>query len=471
MKKNFTVFGCCASRDVFNSQINFNYKDFFTIGNDAFHTSMISLMSNPVSYKESSINEFEGEITEYNLGLIKKDFDKSYLDDLKEDNYDYMVLDTYFDVRHGVIRLNDQSTYITNTPFVHQTDFFKSTSNKNIITIKNDFNEYLELWTSCCDKFFNYVEEHCPNMKIILNPVRSSTEVIDNGDVFVNESYNRFIPNHCYRSILDEYILNNFDVDVLIFDKKHYLDANYFFGQAEIHYHYSYYEDATNQLNKIISKNDDLDFNLNNEIRILKRKLLLHKLNEDIGLKNQDTIFSVIEKLSSDDGFNMEKLNSDIVNYWNEFFRNGYNKYHKQLNRFAMARLDIKNLGSEFNDLALLEVSDSNSLVLHPPWLKDNDGAGILVQSDVCSLEMKIKCINDGEVQFTLRGPDFKDKNRNRFPFYVDYTSLKINGEEYIHENLLAWMEKPYVISKKVIDSEILDVKIEWMPLNSSRLL
>lgn len=471
MKKNFTVFGCCASRDVFNSQINFNYKDFFTIGNDAFHTSMISLMSNPVSYKDSSINEFEGEITEYNLGLIKKDFDKSYLNNLKKDDYEYMVLDTYFDVRHGVIKLNDQSTYITNTPFVHQTDFFKSTPNKDIITIKNDFNKYLELWTDCCDNFFKYVEKYCPDMKIILNPVRSSTEVIDNGDVFVNESYNSFIPNHCYRSILDEYILNNFDVDVLIFDKKHFLDANYFFGKAEIHYSYSYYEDVTNQLNEIISKNDNLDSNVNNELRVLKRKVLLHKLNEETGLKNQDTIFELIEKLSHDNRFNNEKLNSYIVNYWNEFFVKGYNKYHKQLNRFVTARLDIKNVGNEFNDLALLEISDPNSLVMHPPWLNDNEGAGILVQSDTCSLEFKLKCINNGEVKFHLMGPDFKEKNGTRIPIYIDYTSLKINDEEYIRENLFTWMEKPYVISKKVIDSEILDIKLKWMPLNSSRLL
>ena len=475
MVTNFTVFGCCASRDVFNSKINVNYKDFFSIGNDAFHMSMISMMNNPVDYDNKLIETFEGEISDYNLKLIKKDLEKSYLNDLKNDKYEYMLLDTYFDVMHGVIKLNNESTFITNTRFIHQTEFFKNMHNKKIITIKNNPTEYIKLWTENCDKFFDFINNYCPNLKIILNPVRSSTTVIDKGNIYEKETYKKFIPNKCYRSILDEYILNNYDVDTLIFDKKHYLDDNYFFGAGEIHYSSSYYEDVTQQLLEMISLNNTLDETTLKTIKSLKKEVLISKLNDKIAFNNQNTIFNLIEKLNTDnqDSNNSakKKLNSNIIKYWDTILDNGYNKYYNLLNKYMLARLDIKNFGNSNNNLNLLEISDSNSLVLYPKWLKNNKGSGMIIQSDKGYLKMKLKCVNNGELNIFLKGPDIKDKQKNRYPIYIDYTSLKINGKEYIHENLLTWMEKSYKFIRTVENSEILDIELKWMPLNSSRIL
>lgn len=474
MVANFTVFGCCASRDVFNSQINTDYKEFFKIGKDAFHMSMISMMSKPVSYDEELINHYVGEISDYNLGLIKKDFEKSFLDDLKNDNYEYLLLDTYFDVMHGVIRLNDQDTFITNTKFVHQTDFFKKTPNKNILTIKNNFREYLKLWMKSCDEFFEFVSENCPDMKIILNPVRSSTKSINNGEIIEHDNYKSFIPNRCYRSILDEYILNNFEVDALIYDKKHLLDDNHKFGAAEIHYGQSYFDDVTKQLNAIIARDNLEDSNLSYESENLKRKLLMFQFNNDIEENNKKTIFKIIEELNGEntESENSAKrlLDSNIINHWDKFLENGYNKYSQALNKYMSARLDIKNYGGPNNNVNVLEISDSDSLVLHPGWFKNQKGQGMLVQSEKGFLNMKLRCVNKGKLVIDFKGPDVKDKQKNQIPIYIDYTSLKINDHEFIDGHLFTHLKKSYEVSKEVEDSEIVEIKVKWMPLNSVAL-
>ena len=472
MVANFTVFGCCASRDVFNSTINKDYKNYFKIGPDAFHMTMISLMNDPVVYDDESITTFDGEISDYNLGLIRKDFDKSFLNNLKNDNFEYLVLDTYFDVMHGVIRLNNQNTFITNSKFVRQTDFYKKNTDKSIFTIKSNPSEYLKLWMDCCDKFFAFMDKFSPNTKIILNPVRSSTMVDDGNKIFEKEYYKKFIPNRCYRSVLDEYILNNYDIDTIILDKQHYLNENYFFGPAEIHYCNSYYDDVTNQLNEIIDCNNNFSSDVNAKMRILKRKVLLSLLKDDIELNNKDIIFNLMDALDNEIDLSTKlQLDSNIMKYFDNLLEHGHSKYYKLLKKYLTARFEFKNNGNSNNGVGILEISDHNSLIWYPNWLKDDAGQGLLIQNDTGHLHIKLRCLNDGDFDIKLLGPDVKDKKGNRIPIFIDFLSCKINNEECIEENLWSCFDKPYVFSRSVKDKEIIDIDLKWMPLNSSRLM
>ena len=81
-------------------------------------------------------------------------------------------------------------------------------------------------------------------------------------------------------------------------------------------------------------------------------------------------------------------------------------------------------------------------------------------------MDLTIKCVNDGELHISLKGRDIRDKNRIRFPVYIDYTSLKINGEEMLEESQLTWHDKPYVHTKPVANGEELKIHLEWKPFD-----
>lgn len=66
------------------------------------------------------------------------------------------------------------------------------------------------------------------------------------------------------------------------------------------------------------------------------------------------------------------------------------------------------------------------------------------------------------------RGPDIRDKNNVRFPVYIDFTKLMVNGESIFNNHILVCVDKPYMFEKKVNDSEIIDLHIEWLPFNNS---
>ena len=137
------------------------------------------------------------------------------------------------------------------------------------------------------------------------------------------------------------------------------------------------------------------------------------------------------------------------------------------LKKYCTARIDIKNHGKN-NNIEILEINDLNYKIERPSWFKDASGSGICIYSFNGTLDLKIKCINAGELKIELRGLDIRDKNDKRFPVYIDYTNFSINDDSIIDSSELTWHDQPYIFSKLVRDSEIFDIHIQWMPFNSS---
>ena len=106
------------------------------------------------------------------------DLDKVFLEDLKNENFEYMILDTYYDTNFGVVDIGD-NRYITNNIRLNQTEFFKNLEYKRFLTIQNNTAEYFELWKKSCDSFFEYLETYCPDLKVILNPSRHVYKVLN----------------------------------------------------------------------------------------------------------------------------------------------------------------------------------------------------------------------------------------------------------------------------------------------------
>ena len=136
--------------------------------------------------------------------------------------------------------------------------------------------------------------------------------------------------------------------------------------------------------------------------------------------------------------------------------------------KYFTARIDIKNFGTHENNLEIIRISDYSADIYNPTWFKDNKGQGKLIESNEGILNLELKCIKSGLLKIWLRGIDCMDKNNHRFPIFIDFIKFEINNENLINKNTLVWHDEPYVHEKKVEDSEIIKIHIEWKPFNNS---
>ena len=295
MVSRFTVFGSCTCRDVFYSEINKNYKDFFEIGPTGIRLSFISIMQEPVEFEEKDIDIFPKTGKNINFtAWIKKDFEKTFLEDLKNENFEYLLMDTYYDTNFGIVDIGN-SRYVTNNIRLDETAFYENLEYKKVLTIFDNTEEYFEIWKNHCDMFFEFLMENCPDTKIILNPSRHVyRKLSDDGTVMESERFKRECEKfNKFRDLLDEYIVENFDVDVLYFDEDTVATENHFWGCSSLHFAPQYFEGINNQLNLIIERNKKYDEETNAELRKEKREKLLdiiHRRNEErkrIAAKNK----------------------------------------------------------------------------------------------------------------------------------------------------------------------------------------
>ena len=149
----------------------------------------------------------------------------------------------------------------------------------------------------------------------------------------------------------------------------------------------------------------------------------------------------------------MEQISDNILN---------------QLYKYLTARIDMKNVGNADNSLEIISSSDSNIKIFKENWFKDDYGEGFVFESINSKLNLKIKCIHDGVLNIQLKSKDIRDKNNNRLPIYIDFTSFEINDIPIFDKPSLISYDAPFLFKKNVRDSEIINVYLEWMPFNSS---
>lgn len=305
MVSEFTVFGSCTCRDIFNSTLNKNYKDFYHLGKTGIRISFISIMQEPIEYDEESIiiQPQEGKNI-YFTRWIKDDFDKCFLNDLKEENFEYILIDTYYDTNYGIVDIGD-GRYVTNNVRLDETPFYENLEYKRALNIIDNTREYFQLWKKNCNLFFKFLEENCPNLTVILNPSRHVYKILKSDGSIVEDPIFKqdCLKYNPYRDMLDEYILKNFDVEVLEFDEDTLSVEDHLWGCSSLHYGPLYFVDINEQLNEIIQRNDsienEVDELLNKEIRGKKRQELLriiHNRNIQRKTEKRNQFFNKIFK-------------------------------------------------------------------------------------------------------------------------------------------------------------------------------
>ena len=420
MTVEISTLGSCSSRNIFNSILNENYKDFFHINKSIEAVTFISLMSEPLNFDQKLLDSSDS----YDNECVLQDFSKKYLTFLKTAKIEYLIIDTYFDAIYEII-INDKNSYISDSERLKRTSLHSLFNDKKRISITNNFEEFYDLWTHSVESFFKFISTNCPNIKIILNCSRSVYRYYDDGKIIEDENLKKISYLNKYRDILDRFILANFDVEVLEFDDDTLAYKDHIFGLHSTHYEPKYYEYKTLQLNEIIARNNTFDYSYryNAEIRTLKKKNMLCSFSH----KNQQNSIPDLFK------------------------------------KYLTARIDLKNEKSH-NAIEILENSDENATILHPDWFEDELGSGIIIQSQQRKVNLKIKCIHDGELTLRFRGKDVRDKDGVRIPVYINYGDIFINNEK-INDNVeLVCHDKPYIYKRKVKHHEILTISIEWSP-------
>jgi len=283
------VFGSCPSRDIFNSSINENYKDYFKINLSYVNNSIISTMQEKVPYDPESIKiEPDNKDNQSHTSFIEKDLDKLFFDRLDKADIDYLLIDNGLEVKWGLV--NFDKYIFLKYPRLDKTNFYNNLENKRFITIQNNTDEFFKLFTKSYDAFFEKMQREYPNITIILNPVRERYRVLTKDNkIIVNEDFKNRTDNN-YLPMLDGYMARKYDIEILSYDNNTLLDQNHKWGIGPKHYTKEYYQDYTQQLIEIAQRNDKLgqiNPQLNENIRKDRLKNHIYKVETDLKIKHE----------------------------------------------------------------------------------------------------------------------------------------------------------------------------------------
>ena len=131
-----------------------------------------------------------------------------------------------------------------------------------------------------------------------------------------------------------------------------------------------------------------------------------------------------------------------------------------KLEKYNTARFDII-IGGDDSYLEMVEIDDYVEMS-KPHWLSDFY-SGFIITNKNNSIDFKIKCIGDGDLDIKLRGVDRK-LNKQRVPIYINFTKFLVNDESVMDEEQIVFHNNPVIHSKKVKNGEIVKVHVEWLP-------
>ena len=272
MISEFSIFGSGASIHIFSKKLNGDIDEDYISSCSLEDVTLISLMSKPLDFDDDSINSSY----DYDNVCVRHDLTKDFLDFLKDyKDVEYLIIDTYNDVEFNVIRVDD--SYVTGSPRLKAVDYYNSVKDNRILDIHNDFDEYFEIWKDSCDRFFAFLAENRPDIKIILNMARLCYRYRENKKILEKESFKSKSKDNALRDMLDYYIIENYDVEILRFSEDTLIDKNHIFGLQPTHYESEYFTEKNIQLARIVQKNIlyDYDDPVNVKIREIDRKDLL----------------------------------------------------------------------------------------------------------------------------------------------------------------------------------------------------
>lgn len=134
--------------------------------------------------------------------------------------------------------------------------------------------------------------------------------------------------------------------------------------------------------------------------------------------------------------------------------QNKYNKliFNKIINDLRKYRVDIRYIGKT-GDIDV----NGNVNVSRPDWM---NGDGVIVSCANQKQHFDIQTSQDGKLMLYFRGHDYRYEGK-RFPVYITYKSIKIDGVEILEKPFNAWHDKSFKYELNVKNSQNISIDIE----------
>ncbi len=143
---------------------------------------------------------------------------------------------------------------------------------------------------------------------------------------------------------------------------------------------------------------------------------------------------------------------------------NDYNFYKKGfIQSLKFCRIDLKNEGNESNNILLLNPNE-NDIITYPDWFKNNTGNGLKIESRNQKINLKVKCINDGNFTISLKGRDFRNYKNGRIPIHIFYKVCQVDNETILN-NELTWHNEPFDFKKQSSNNDYFNIEIQFNTL------
>ena len=131
------------------------------------------------------------------------------------------------------------------------------------------------------------------------------------------------------------------------------------------------------------------------------------------------------------------------------------------------AYIELKSNG-DHNSLEIVNLGKEK--ISRAPWYDDESGLGYRVKSNCLVAEIDVICHGAGTLNVICRGLDVRDPKNStkRVPIWVIFTSLVIDGQEYINSPIDVWHNRPYRCSVTVDNKQKVHILAEWVPKRHS---
>ena len=202
-------------------------------------------------------------------------------------------------------------------------------------------------------------------------------------------------------------------------------------------------------------------------INYFLRTSLSNSMKECKGLQRAEVFNNFLQAFSEYLGRDAVLVSAFYAYVYDIRYNGDYVRVTNKLAPYVTSRIDLK-LMTNTGDFQIISISDYTADVSQPPWFQKN-GVGYVIQSYVGKLKIIAKATVDGIVQLALKGkyvPKGNDKSK-RIPYWIDYTSLTINGQKIISEITPAWHDKSFDYKMDVEADEEIVVEVEWLPHRS----
>lgn len=150
------------------------------------------------------------------------------------------------------------------------------------------------------------------------------------------------------------------------------------------------------------------------------------------------------------------------------FFK--YRALKRRLCQYIWARMstlciDVKILS---NKKEAIQIEAQGSTIIERVWCGNTQGERMTLTSSAPKGKIKISTVKAGELTVNFCGPDVRFEGK-KFPVWIDYKSISINGKDVLSSPVETWHGKPWSYKMSVEDGQEIWLEYEQQAHSYSR--